>query len=432
MIRPYAGLPVRAVAALVIGGCIALSGCAPAGTVELTGSVDDDVVAVQAPSVPVPSPDLEAGFGGGAALGAGGAGASGGTPAARATTPTAARITGLGSFARVAEVKVQAGDVVVANQVIVVVDTELLDANVRAARAAQRTAQAQVPVVSAALDELASTRADIASTRSTVTDTIAQLLATRARLVEQLSTLQATLRRIEGLPPGGLPGIGVPPVLPPGVTPTSTPGGGGLPPGGLPDPAKLRAGIAQLEATITKIDAGVAKARTGLGKLSSASAKVSDARAQLRHVRTLARIAASASGVGVDLAKYQRSLAEVRTPIGGVVISVVSAGDVVAPGATLAEIRRVGRTNVSAWLAPADLAEVSVGDTAFVTSDSVEEPVRGTVTRIAGRADYPPTSSATREVHLTRAVPVEITVNAGEAALPPGTPVDISIVSGSK
>jgi multidrug resistance efflux pump len=133
----------------------------------------------------------------------------------------------------------------------------------------------------------------------------------------------------------------------------------------------------------------------------------------------------------VDLARYQRSLAEVTSPVTGVVVSVASEGDVLAPGATVAEIRRAGPGKVEAWLAPGDLRVVSVGAKANVSTDWTRRVVRGEVTRIAGRAEYPPTSSATKEVHLTRAVPIEITLDPGEPALPPGTPVDIGILRGS-
>jgi multidrug resistance efflux pump len=180
-----------------------------------------------------------------------------------------------------------------------------------------------------------------------------------------------------------------------------------------------------------QIDAGIAKAQSGLGRLSTASAKLSDARTQLRDVRSLARIAAGASAVGVDLARYQRSLAEVTSPVEGVVVSVVSEGDVVAPGATIAEIRRTGPAKVDAWLAPGDLPAVSIGAKASIGADWTRNTARGEVTRIGGRADYPPTSSATKEVHLTRAIPIEITLDPGQPTLPPGTPVDVSILRGS-
>ena len=48
----------------------------------------------------------------------------------------------------------------------------------------------------------------------------------------------------------------------------------------------------------------------------------------------------------------------------------------------------------------------------------------GTISRILPEAQYPPTYHTTDEVHLTRAVPVEVTVSAG---LPPGVPVDVQL-----
>jgi hypothetical protein len=53
------------------------------------------------------------------------------------------------------------------------------------------------------------------------------------------------------------------------------------------------------------------------------------------------------------------------------------------------------------------------------------------ITLIGDRADYPPTAFATDEVHLTRAVPVRLTLTSSSGqgqSLPPGSPVDIEIL----
>ena len=50
--------------------------------------------------------------------------------------------------------------------------------------------------------------------------------------------------------------------------------------------------------------------------------------------------------------------------------------------------------------------------------------VPGTVTLIGDRADYPPSSNVTDEVHLTRAVPVDVTT---QNPLPPGVPVEVTL-----
>ena len=52
--------------------------------------------------------------------------------------------------------------------------------------------------------------------------------------------------------------------------------------------------------------------------------------------------------------------------------------------------------------------------------------VRARLTRIGTRADYPPTSVATEEIHLTRAVEVQLTAT---DQLPAGMPVELTIKS---
>jgi len=70
-----------------------------------------------------------------------------------------------------------------------------------------------------------------------------------------------------------------------------------------------------------------------------------------------------------------------------------------------------------------------VGTEAEVSADwfPTRTPIPGRVTTISTRAEYPPTSFATSEVHLTRAIRVELTLSptAEQPALPPGTPVDV-------
>ena len=185
----------------------------------------------------------------------------------------------------------------------------------------------------------------------------------------------------------------------------------------------------QLSAALAKIDAGLGKVRAGRAKLSSASAKLSDARRQLSDLRRLARVGVSGAGIGVQVAQYQRELAVVRSPADGIVVSVVSVGDVLAPGATIAEVRREGPPRVTTWIAPETLGSVGVGTEAEVRADWLPggAPLAGRVTRISTQAEYPPTSFATSEIHLTRAVQVEITLEeaADQPGLPPGTPVDV-------
>ncbi|HET9646787.1 MAG TPA: HlyD family efflux transporter periplasmic adaptor subunit, partial [Microlunatus sp.] len=198
---------------------------------------------------------------------------------------------------------------------------------------------------------------------------------------------------------------------------------------------RLRTGIAKLRSAVPKLDNGLAQARSQQKKLHSARTKIIDARAELRRTRRLAVVAADAARVGVDVALNQVRLATITSPTVGTVVDVATVGQVVAPGAGLVTIREDADPTVTSWLAPDQLNRVCLGAAAAVSADWMSSgpvarvaPVEGTVTRIGQRADYPPTSFATDQVHLTRAVPVTITVPPSSGrALPPGVPVDLSI-----
>ena len=411
-------MPARPVAIflLVALTCTTLSGCAQGGTPrDYAGEVVDDTVAVQVPNLPMPSVDLDAGFSPNSA-------SPRTVTVQRSAIATAVALTGIGSMARVASVSVTTGAEVRAGQELARLDSAALDSNVAIARASVASARAQVGVLSDALDTVASNRSTLATKRAQINDAAALLAANRRKIAAQLADAKALLAKIESARPGQRP----PGAVPPGM----------LPPGNaLPDPARLRAGISKLTAALAKIDAGLAQVSAGRSRLSSASSKLSDVRRQLRDLRVLARVAVEAAEVGVGLAEYQHELAVMRSPADGTVVSIASVGDVLAPGATVAEVRPVGAPRVTTWLAPEELAGVRVGTAAEVRADWFpagrdRAPIKGRVTSISTQAEYPPTSFATSEIHLTRAIRVEIALSdtANQPALPPGTPVDVRFI----
>ncbi|MDO9556143.1 MAG: HlyD family efflux transporter periplasmic adaptor subunit [Coriobacteriia bacterium] len=404
--RPFA---ISLLAALA---CMSLVGCS-ANQDVYAGRVVDDTVTLRAPALAIPSIDLDAGF---QADGADGAGQ-------RSTVATAVAVTGLGSVVRVTSVSVKTGEDVRAGQAIARLDAQALTANVAVARADLFATRAQVGVLNDALDTVASNRSTLATTRRQIDAAEVQAVSTRKKLAAQLAALKSLLAQIEAMGAGGGP-----PAVPPSDGSTGT-----VPPGGtLPDPAQLRAGIARLTAALAQIDAGLAKVSAGRAQLSSAGAKLSDARRQLRDLRRLAVVGVDGAKIGVWMAEYQRETAVLRSPVDGVVVSVVSVGDVLAPGATVAELRRSGAPRVSTWLSPEELGQVDIGTAVAVRADWFPPgpggvPIKGQVTRISTCAEYPPTSFATNDTHMTRAIRVETTLSeaTGQPALPPGTPVDV-------
>lgn len=428
--------PLRKLTALVTGITVAVAGIGCTPRVEaLSGRVEERSIAVQVPFVPWPAPDLDAGFGGTAPPSSTSIAANA-APPSRTTTLTA--ITSIGTWSRLASVPVDVGDIVEKGDVIAILDTAVLDANIVAARMNARVAAAQVRVLGDRLSELADADANLDDAHSSAKQAEAQLLATRDDLVAQRTNLIRLLETLEKAPPGTLPPGGPPSGTnpPTGATPTGAPVPGGTPgpvPGARPSIAELRAGIAKIDAALARIDVGLARARRGLAQLDRARFTVADARASLTELRELARIAADAAKVPVRVAALYRSVAVVRTPVSGVIVDAAATGDVLSAGATLAMIEPTGPPRVSVWVTPAVADDLAArlrrsGITADARTDwSEARTADGRVVRIGTRAQFPPTSSATREVHLSRAVEVTLEFPDPPFALPAGAPVDVTI-----
>jgi multidrug resistance efflux pump len=326
---------------------------------------------------------------------------------------------------RIEKVLLAEGDSVRAGQELARIDDAVLVAQLDVAKADQTVAHAQVDVLTSAIAKTHDKAADVADARSDVKDAITKLKATKAKLLDTQSKLHRTRAQLATkLAAAKKLLASYPPVAVPGV----------------PSKDELRAAIAQLTAGIAKIDAGLkqiakalpklsqglVKATDGLAKLADADAKISDARAQLVDARELARIGASASAIPVFLAELQLTLAVVTSPADGTVISIAAAGDQLAPGATLARIRTDDPAKVNAWLAADQLARVCQGDAATLAGDWMPpgQTMAATLTRIGTEFTYPPSNTTTDEVHLTRAVEVQLTAT---GALPAGVPVEVSI-----
>ena len=461
----------RPVAALIVvaGAASVLPGCGSPDVLTLDGRVDDRVVVVQAPTLTMPMPG---GDGGLSTATRDSAQASPG-PFGGTASPVVAT-TGLGSWNRVDEVWVRGGQLVRAGQVLVRFDDSALRAGMAVARADAVVAASQVAVLDSAIDETYDKQHDVEKALAKIGLAIDRLSVNRSRLsgqlsrariqlsqlqtkrreladqrrvlrtklnqVErQLSTLRAALAQLPAQPPGA-------PQLP--ARSQILTAIGKL----EPADAQLRAGLTRLDRARAQLEVGVDELRAGIPKLERAIVtlgrgldearnqqttlrkaryKVVDARAGLRRTRKLAVIAAEAARVGVDVARNQLRQATVTAPAAGAVVDIVSVGQLLAPGAGVTTIREDVGPTVTSWLAPDQLPTVCLGTPAQVSGDWMPPDQRAiaTVSVVGQRADFPPTSFATDEVHLTRAVPVTLSIrsSANQPALPPGAPVDVTI-----
>jgi predicted nucleic acid-binding Zn-ribbon protein len=451
---------------LAAGLVVGLFGCADTNRILVSGNVDDDLVTVQAPQIDIATPDLNAGF----------ADTDGVTPGRPANAPTLTA-----SWNRVTTVAVHEGDHVEAGQTLVRFDSEALSANLNLARADAKVAASQVPVLESAIDKTYEKEDSVKSALKKINRAIRQLKVTRAKLSMQLVQARRELPQLEAKRAqirnqrmqlkdklrqitqqiGELETAvtQVPPQRPTTATPSPAPAapnqqqllaqiaklrqarsqlGNGLRQVTAADAqlatalSRLRAGIPKLENAIGKIDSGLAKARAQRAKLHKAKTKIIDARADLRRTRKLAVVAADAATIGIEIAENQKLLATASAPASGLVVHTPQVGDTLAAGATVATIRKAGATSLRTWLSPAQVAQVCLGSQALIDADwmGAGQPLAAVITLIGDRADYPPTSFATDEVHLTRAVPIRLTLSRSSDqphALPPGAPVDIEI-----
>lgn len=387
-------------------------GCSPPSQgLRVQARVVEDVVIVAVPALVVPTVNVNAGF-------------------AEADSPKATTaLQQLGSFPGLASIAVGEGDTVAVGQELARLDDALLAAGVKSAQADAAVARAQIGVVDAGIDKTYDKDAEIADKRGDVNDAIDQLKDTRTTLKANRKTLHAQRDMLDDqldeakkafqlLPPEGTT------PWPPGV-PTREAVKAGI--------HALKAGLKQIDAALKqmntglgKLDDGLQKANEGLDKLDDATDTVSDARAQLIRLHRLVVVAADLSDVVVAIAKAQRGEVAVTSPAAGVVTRVATVGQHLSPGAALVTLRRFGDTTMTTWLSPTQAAAICLDDAATVQADwmSPGASVQARVTRIASRADFPPTSQATDEIHLTRAFAVWLT---SYAALPAGTPVTITI-----
>ena len=457
---------------------VALLGCAEANRISVSGNVDDDVVTVQAPHIEIAAPDLNAGFADTDA------GNSDQQPTSNQdTTPgsPASAAASLSSWNRIASVEVQEGDQVQAGQELVRLDSQALQANLRIARADAQVAARQVPVLDSAIDktydkersaksalkkinkairQLKDNRATLSGQLAEARQQLPQLQAKRTQLLRQQQQLRDKLNQLnQQLTQLQKASTQLPPQPSSAPTPPVTPGSPNTEQlrsqitklrqaksqlqSGLKQLtgaeaklttgiARLRSGIPKLESAIRQLDTGLAKARSQRVRLHRAQTKIIDARAELHRTRKLAVIAADAAKVGIDLAENQTLLATVRATASGVVVEAPTVGAILPPGATVATIRTGDASSVTTWLSPVQLAEICLGSQAWISADwMTEQSLDATITLIGDRADYPPTRFATDEVHLTRAVPVRLTLARSSVQpqpLPPGAPVDIEIL----
>lgn len=199
--------------------------------------------------------------------------------------------------------------------------------------------------------------------------------------------------------------------------------------GGL---AGVRAGLAKLRAGLAAGISGFAVAMTkmaqGLALMDTALVKLDQQYDSLGHIRIAVLAYVRGAKARLDAVKVLEGAYNVRSPITGMLVSrKVQPGQLVFGDQPVAVVAPAGRLILDLYV-PLDVARgVRVGQTGRVTVDGLSDSFEASVRSVRDQVDFAPTDVATREIHLSRTVKVELDVADQTGTLKAGMPADVVI-----
>jgi HlyD family secretion protein len=384
---------------------------------------------------------------------------------------------------RIADIPVAEGDQVAEGDLLVQLDTEMLDAQIEAVEAtialaeagvAQAKAGARPGQIAVAEAQLAQAETGLAAARQAVSDTQAlindpqdinlQIAVTAARVEsaehsyeravalkdaveigkDKFEEARSAINDAGGsghhkVPIPGMPGYFFEydvPVLPlsfhqlpnmwwqawVGVNAASA------------EEQGLEASLAHLYAQRENPQTMEAAANEARAALAQATAQVAAAQAQVAGMNAgatneqIAALEARAgqAQAGRDALMRQREMMSLTAPMDGTVIDVmVYPSEVAAQGATLLTIADVGEVILTVYVPETRIGQVQLDQPVQVTVDSFADRVfEGRVSHISDQAEFTPRNVATQEERVNLVFAVEICISNDNGALKPGMPAD--------
>lgn len=143
---------------------------------------------------------------------------------------------------------------------------------------------------------------------------------------------------------------------------------------------------------------------------------------------TAAKARLSQAEAAVKLADIQLGYTKITAPHTGVVVSVTAnAGQNAAPGKTVVTIADPKDLFVRIFVPETRIGQVSIGQTATVTTDSVSSQFSGTVSYVASEAEFTPNSVQTAEQRVKLVYEVRVKISDPSGSLKSGMPVDVTL-----
>jgi HlyD family secretion protein len=377
---------------------------------------------------------------------------------------------------RIAEIPVAEGDEVAAGDLLVRLDTTLLDAQIETVEAtvamaeaglAQAKAGARLGQITVAEAQLAQAEAGLAAAQQAVTDTQALVenpqdidlqIAVMAAQIESaqhksaqavafkdaaeiaqdaywdgMEALQEAKDQLKLIPEPyrpSLPGVQLDMHLIPNLYWQSWVGVNAA----SAEEEGRKASLAQLYAQRENPQAMLAAADEAQAAMAQAEAQVAAARIQVEAMEagaTAEQIAAMEARVaqaraGRDALLTQREMMYLTAPMDGTVMNIAAhPGEVAAQGATLLTIADIEQVILKVYMPETRIGQVQLGQLIQVTVDSFpDRTFEGRVSYISDQAEFTPRNVATQEERVNLVFAVEIRIANQGGDLKPGMPAD--------
>ncbi len=192
---------------------------------------------------------------------------------------------------------------------------------------------------------------------------------------------------------------------------------------------------ARLESAEAQMDLVAEGPRTE--EIGEARAAVNEAVAALDRVRNgpraetiaAARARVAAAGEALNLARQQLADLELAAPMDAVVLyESAEPGAFLAPGAPVMVVGDLDRPWLRGYVNGVDLGRIRLGQTVRVTVDAFpERPVEGTLSYIAGEAEFTPKTVQTEEERVRLMYRIKVDLPNPDGLLKPGMPADAVI-----
>jgi RND family efflux transporter MFP subunit len=180
---------------------------------------------------------------------------------------------------------------------------------------------------------------------------------------------------------------------------------------------RIDATLANLQVQQAKVGLGAAQANYNDVKKDSGStrAQIDAAKAQLNQAK-----------VALAMTRVQVGYTTIASPIDGVLTNIAAnAGENAVPGSTLAILSDPASLTVTIFIPETQIAQVKVGQTGTLTTDSTTKQYHADVVFVNSQAEFTPSSIETKDQRVNLVYQVKLRITDADSALKPGMPADV-------